>query len=555
MSGRAGRAGRRGRHTAVAAGTGFALGALAIGPGLAPGFVLSYDMVFVPRPVFSKATFGLTGMLPRHVPSDAVVTALSHLAPADLVQKALLLAIFVLACAAASTLVPSERLLPRLAAGVVYAWNPFVAERLLLGQWALLLGYAGLPLVVTAAARGDHRRLALALLPAAIGGFAALAVSGLVALIVGWRGARSLLATAGVLLLVSLPWLVPSLLRVASAPADASGVAAFAARADTPFGALGSLLLLGGVWNAETVPGGYGGLLTAVIWLLVVAVAVAAHVRGERIRRLGIAAVTGLVLASLGVVAPGVLRGAIGLWPGFALLRDGQQFVAPLAVLVAVGVGLAVDRLPDRAGLALPLPLLLVPLLLLPGLAWGAGGRLRAVHYPADWSRARAIVAADPGDVLVLPWEAYRGYPWNHGRRVLDPLPRFLPARVIVNDGVTVAVPGGRGIALAAEDPRARALDPLVRSGAPLTDALAAQGVRYVAIDAGAPDGRLAGADRLISGPELALYRIPVQVRAHEPHPAQLPVYIAWFITFATFIWSVRVPASNLGKRSRTKES
>src|SRR6476660_6895841 len=93
----------RGRHTLVAAGVGLLLGVLALGPALAPGLTLAYDMVFVPRPALSEATFGLTGMLPRHVPSDAVVAALSHLAPADLVQKALLLAIFVLACAAAST--------------------------------------------------------------------------------------------------------------------------------------------------------------------------------------------------------------------------------------------------------------------------------------------------------------------------------------------------------------------------------------------------------------------------------------------------------------------
>ncbi|MCW2865784.1 MAG: hypothetical protein JWP48_7492 [Actinoallomurus sp.] len=540
----------RGRHTVVAAGTGLVLGALAIGPGLAPGFVLSYDMVFVPRPAFSRATFGLTGMLPRHVPSDAVVTALSHLAPADLVQKAILLAIFVLACASASTLVPSDRLLPRLAAGVVYAWNPFVAERLLLGQWALLLGYAALPLVVAAAARGDHRWLALALLPAAIGGFAALAVSGLVALIVGRRNGRSLLATAAILLLVALPWLVPSLLRVSVAPADPAGVAAFAARADTPFGTLGSLLLLGGAWNAETVPGGYGGLVTSLVWLLVVAVAVVAYVRGDRIRGLGAAAAAGFALAALGAVAPGVLRGAIGLWPGFALLRDGQQYLAPVAVVVAVGTGRAVDRLP-----AWTAPALLLPLLLLPGLAWGAGGRLRAAHYPADWSRARAMVAAAPGDVLVLPWEAYRAYPWNGGRRVLDPLPRFLPARVVINDGVRVATARGRAMGLAAEDPRTRELDALVRSGAPLTAALAAHGVRYVAIDSGPPDGRLAGAERLIAGPDLALYRLPRVVAAHEAHPAQWPVYLAWFITFATFIWSVRVPTSNLGSRSLQKES
>jgi hypothetical protein len=542
----------RGRHTVVAAGTGFVLGTLAIGPGLAPGFVLSYDMVFVPRPGFTRATFGLTGMLPRHVPSDAFVAALSQVLPADVAQKAILLAIFTLACASASVLVPSERLLPRLAAGVVYAWNPFVAERLLLGHWALLLGYAALPLVAAAAARGDHRRLVLVLLPAAIGGFAAWAVSGLVALAITacGRRVRPLLVTALILLLVALPWLVPSVLRASAAPADPAGAAAFAARADTPFGTLGSLLLLGGGWNAETVPGGYGGLVTAAVWLLLVAAGLVAYARRRPIRGLGVAAAVGFAVAALGAVAPGLLRGAIGLWSGFALVRDGQQYVAPLAVVVAVGIGVAVERLRGWAA-----PGLLLPLVLLPGLAWGAGGRLRAVHYPADWARARAIVAAEPGDVLVLPWDAYRSYPWNHGRRVLEPLPRFLPGRVIVNDGVRVAVPGGRAIGLAAEDPRARELDGLVRSGAPLTEALAARGVRYVAVDAGTPDGRFAGADRLISASDLTLYRIPAALMSRESHPAQLPVYIAWFITFAAFIWSARVPASNLRKRSQTKES
>jgi hypothetical protein len=489
------------RRRVVVALVGLVLGVLAVGPGLAPGFVLSYDMVFVPHPVFRRWTFGLTGMLPRHVPSDAVVTALGHIAPADLVQKAILLAIFVLATVSAAELVPTERLLPRLAAGVVYAWNPFVAERLLLGQWALLLGYAALPLVVAAARRGDSKRLLLALIPAVIGGFAAWAISALTALVVARRRVPALVA----LIVVALPWLVPSLLRLSDAPSDPSGVAAFAARADTPFGTLGSLLLLGGTWNAETVPRGYGGLVPALAWLCVVLVALAAYAR-RPIRGLGTAAAIGFALAALGAVAPGVLRAAIDLWPGFALLRDGQQYVAPLAVVVAVGVGIAVDRL-ERLELAVPA--LLLPLVLLPGLAWGAAGRLTAVRYPADWVRARALVAADPGDVLVLPWEAYRGYPWNAGRRVLDPLPRFLPARVIVNDAVRVHTRDRGDIALAAEDPRARALDALVRGGGPLTGPLAAHGVRYVAVDAGPADGRLAGAEILVAGKDLVLYRIP----------------------------------------------
>ena len=40
---------------------GLALGLLALGPGLARGFLLDYDMVFVPRPPFSAALLGARG--------------------------------------------------------------------------------------------------------------------------------------------------------------------------------------------------------------------------------------------------------------------------------------------------------------------------------------------------------------------------------------------------------------------------------------------------------------------------------------------------------------
>jgi hypothetical protein len=580
----------RGWHAVAAACTGLGLGVLALGPALAPGFTLAYDMVFVPHPVLTDVTFGLSGMLPRHVPSDAVIGVLSRLAPADLVQKAVLVSIFVLACVSAAAVVPSPRLTARLTAGVVYAWNPFVAERLLLGQWALLLGYAALPLVAACAARGDRhrldRRLWPALIPAAVGGFAAWAVSGLVVLCAtGPRSVRALLTSVVLLVAVALPWLVPSLLR--GAPADPAGVGAFAARADTPFGTLGSLFLLGGGWNAETVPPAYGDLATSLLWLCLVLVAVVAFARGRDLpmsRGLAVSAPAGLLVAALGAVAPGALRGAIGLWPGFAVLRDGQQYVAPLAVVVAVGAGLAVDGLGRRVrGTVAPalavLPVL--PVVLLPGLAWGAAGRLAAVAYPPDWARARAVVAAEPGEVLVLPWEAYRSYPWNGGRRALDPLPRYLPAPVVLDDAIRVGVPDRRGgagtggaggegdIVLAAEDPRVRELDPLIRSGGPLTAALAAHGVRYVAVDAGpslgeagrtesvraSSDARLAGAEQVVAGPDLVLYRIP-EVAAHRVRrpPAWL-VEIGWFVTFVAFCWPLRVPISSLSERSTPKES
>lgn len=573
----------RKRHLPAAL-TGLGLGLSALGPALAPGFVLSYDMVFVPEPGFTPMAFGLTGTLPRHVPSDVFAAVLGLVLPGEWAQKLILLAIFVLACVSAAALVPSPRLLPRLAAGVCYAWNPFVAERLLLGQWALLLGYAALPWVVARAARitepGGVRRLVLALLPAAIGGFAALAVSGLTAFIVavvaaGRHRLRAAAATCAVVLGLSLPWLVTGWLRPSGVPADTMAVEAFAARADTPFGVVGSLLLLGGVWNAETVPAGYGHPVTAALWLAVVLGALAAfgtwwwrQGRDRGYAGLGAAALAGLVIAALGALAPGLLRWLIGLWPGFAVLRDGQQYTAPLAVLVALGLGLLVERVTPRLPVLAAGCLALAPVALLPSLAFGAAGRLRAVEYPDSWRRARQILQADPvpGDVLVLPWAAYRSYPWNGHRRVLDPLPRYLPRRVIFNDAVRVG-----DITVPTEDPRARRLDAAIGGDGPLVAALRAQGVRYVAVDAeiaswdpaaGTPPGRrgpsgivghptrLAGAEVVLRDRDLLLLRIPRPRRVADEGPPVALASAAWIATIGLIAWSLSVSGVTLVPRS-----
>ncbi|WP_242884904.1 hypothetical protein [Actinomadura litoris] len=534
--------------------TGLGLGLAVLGPGLAPGFVLSYDMVFVPDPSFTPMTFGLTGTVPRHVPSDAFVTALASVVPADAAQKLVLLAVFVMACASAASLVPSRRLLPRLAAGVCYTWNPFVAERLLLGQWALLLGYAALPWVLAAATGvnepGGSRRLVRALVPAVIGGFAALTVSAVAALTAALVTGRTRagLRVVAVVAVLSLPWLVPGLLRPAGMPEDGGAVEMFAARADTPFGTLGSLLSLGGVWNSETVPVGYGNPLSATFWLLLVLAALAAQATGLRrgaeawsaSRGIAAAGAAGFAVAAFGAVAAPVLAGMIDLWPGFAVLRDGQQYVAPLAVVVAVGLGTAADR---AAGARLPLVptgAVLAPLLLLPTLAWGAAGDLRAVDYPADWARARQIIEDDPvpGDVLVLPWAAYRSYPWNHDRRVLDPLPRYLRRRVIVNDAVTVQR-AGEPVTVRPEDPRAVRLGRIIASGAPDAAALRREGVRYVVFDAEISASHIQRATTLLRSADLVVYRIDGTVPAHEARVSVASVVTVWVIVGAVVLWSI----------------
>jgi hypothetical protein len=585
---RAGTAGPALAARAVPALVGLALGLLALGPGLRRGFLLSYDMVVVPRQPFTPAMAGVGGGPPRAVPSDAVVAVASRVLPADLVQKLLLLSIFVLACSGAAALLAREPWFARLAAGVCYAWNPFVAERLIVGQWALLLGYAGLPWALRAVTTGTvaswrgARRLGVALLPGIAGGFAAMTVTALVVLPAavlarppgalgpadvpgaaasqpGAPGAadrpaattppgtargrpgprvRAGLAALGVLAVDSLPWLIPSLAQAVYA--DAAGVAAFAAGADTPFGTLGSLVMLGGMWNAQAVPAGYGGWWS-VLWLAFVLAAAAGYVafgvRRHRWPGLGIAAVAGLVIAGLGATAPGrdLLRSLGGAWPGFAVLRDGQQFIAPLALAEALGAGLLVAWAAgvraspagradgvrgtgaDRAGLVIAVALLLAPVLLLPGLAWGAAGRLRPAWYPSSWLNAARLIDGRPaaGKVLLLPWTAYRRPAWNGGRAMLDPWPRLLSRPVIWNDGPQVGT-----VQLAPDDPAARRLSAVIAAAGPLTTALEAAGVRYVIVDSatagpgtsgpgGTAAARLPGCTVVATGPGLVVYRVP----------------------------------------------
>jgi hypothetical protein len=525
---------------------GLALGLLALGPGLQRGFLLSYDMVAAPRQPFTPAMFGLSGGPARAVPSDAVLAALSRVVPGDVAQKLLLLAVFVLACSGAAALLRGEPWFARLAAGVFYTWNPFVAERLIIGQWAFLLGYAGLPWALRAVTAGPVwswrgiGRLLIALLPATAGGFAAMSVSALVvlpAVVLGgsgpvWRRLASGAAALAVLSACSLPWLIPSLLRPVYA--DPAGMAAFAARADTPFGALGSLLMLSGIWNAQAVPRGYGGSWSALWLALVIAAAggyVAFGVRQRRWPGLGAAAVAGLVIAALGVAGPGrdLLRALAAGWPGFAVLRDGQQFAAPLALAEALGAGLAVAwaarsrqaarghrslrrQRADRPGLAIAVALLLAPVLLLPGLAWGAAGRLRPVWYPPAWLRAAQMIDSSRarGSVLLLPWAAYRNPAWNGGRTLLDPWPRLVARPVIWNDGARVGP-----VRLQPDDPVARGMNGVLSRSGPLTGALTAAGVRYVVADSGplasgqGAGSRLPGCTVVIAAPGLTVYRVP----------------------------------------------
>jgi hypothetical protein len=494
----------------------------------------------------------------RAVPGDLLVALASRLVPADLVQKLILLGIVVAAGTGAARLTPTTRPAARAAAAALYAWNPFVYERLVMGHWGLLVSYATLPFVARAAidlragVPGSVRRLILTLAVAAAGSPPGGLIAAGVALFVVGAPARPKSGRAAVkagrvalvlavALVVNAPWLVPSVLRPGGVPVRAEGAAAFASRPDGPLGTVGSLVGLGGIWNSLAVPPGVGSWA----WLGGFAVVLAVVVAGLPLlwRRLPAGAGTGLLVAAgLGLVLaaayalPG-LRSLVDLVvvhvPGGGLIRDAQKFIAPLALVEAVAFGLGAERLvpalPPRWGRAAAAGLVAAPVLLLPALAWGAAGRLAAVPYPEAFAGARTVMAADPvpGAVLVLPWHLYLGFPWNGGRVVLDPAQRWFTRRAVGNDDLELA-----GATVPGEDPYGARLAPVVAGSGPLAPALPANGVRYVlvfkAADWARHGPRLAGLDSVLDRPELALYRVPARpAEVRPPAPPAPPVLVA----------------------------
>ncbi len=480
------------------------LASLILAPTMAPGYVLSYDMVFVPDLAMRSDFLGLGTGLPRAVPSDAVVALLDEVVPGMLLQKLVLVAALVLAGAGARRLVPAESGAAQLAATSVYVWNPYVAERLAIGHWPLLLAYASLPWVVDSARRlraGERTLpglvlwLALAALSASGGVMAALLA---VAFVVGGSPAarRRTAYVALAAVVVNLPWVVAGALHGAGAVTDPAGIKAFAAGGEGPLPMPLAAVGLGGIWNLEVVPASRLGW-AAVAWLVLLAVVWAVGLRtwlAVTPRRdavaLGAAAAVGLLVAGLGAFAPDAMAWFVSAVPGGGLVRDGARFLALLAPLEAslFGAGAAVLAQASRervANVALAAGAVLMPLALMPELAWGIAGALRPVDYPAEYAVARSQLAraADEqgrGDVLILPFTSYRVPDWNHGRRTLDPLGRYLTPNYLASDDLFVS-----GRRVAGEDERARRVAALLAARATndLSARLAEEGISWVALD------------------------------------------------------------------------
>ena len=493
------------RPGVVGALTGALAGIAVLGPALAPGYTLHYDLVFVPDLPLSARTLGTDGSVPRAVPNDLVVALLGTVLPGWVVQKLLLLGAFVVGGAGAGRL---ARTVPgAVAAAVLWSWNPWLGERLGIGHWGYVVGAALLPWVLVAATRvrsGPRGVAALVatLTTASLWGSTPGVLATLLALVtVLCLGgplrllARDLALVAGVALLANAAWWWP-FLRAASRAADPAGTSAFAAGADTPFGIVGSLVLGGGLWHDRTWFVERTGwpvaalAMTAVLALLVGAVRTRRWWRDPVTRAASAAGVAGLGLGAIAALpgGHGLLTWVVTSVPGAGLLRDGQKFAVLWVLLLTVATAVVVDRLHERR---LPVVALVVavvwPVATLPTLAWGHSGTWGSVDYPDDVRAVAADLRAEGEPVAVFPWSTYRRYAWADDRVVLDPWNRLLPQTVVGDDRLSLR----QGESVAGEDPTAAAVTTALAEGGDVTDLLRRHGVRWVVVatDQPAPAG------------------------------------------------------------------
>jgi hypothetical protein len=420
---------------------------------MAPGYLLYRDFVTVPDPAFNAAAFGAGGA-PRSVPLDLVTAVAASVVPSWLVQKILLVAPLLLAGIGVSFLLRHRGVAAAVVGSLMAIWNPYVAERLLLGQSPTLLGYAMIPWLIAAVRSRRSRRLRIAFVTLAALPALLTPIGGVMALLAVFVAAASLkpgkrTADAVVLglpvLALCLPWILSGL-RDPTRGATPSGANAFAVAADSPGGVVGSVMTLGGVWAPGAQLASRANWLTFGAEVVLVGVAICSwwvSRRDHAVRR-----PADLALAAFGLVVVVVLLvagPALPLWrslqqvPGVAMLRDTHRLVGfaamSVALLCGVGAGqmcaalarwrVAPRWLPAVAGV---MALVGLALLSAPDLPARLRAELHPVAFPTQFAQVVKAVDGPPADgsVLILPWQPFRRTPWAGARPFLDPLPRAL---------------------------------------------------------------------------------------------------------------------------------
>lgn len=500
-----------------------ALAIAVAGPLLLPGLVLTVDLAQTPDPGIPESYWGIPEAThvgpPSRLPLDALFAGLGEIGAVEIGQKLLLLAIVLLAGYGMHVLVPARTREAALFAGFLYAVNPFVYDRLLTGQWFLLLGYALLPHAFRWFLATLERRPPRPLAPWAFGalffavGIASPHMAGFLlalcaATLITWapriRRRRELLwpplAGLGLGLLPSLYWLLPTpgvedLWR----HVGDEQLELYRTVGDATWGLAPAVAGLLGFWNNPDPVSDYLSVWPLFALTLIVLAAWGAILRRHEPTTWAVAAigVGGFVLA-LGDASSLTSAAYHELLDRFEVLRsfrEPQKGVALLAFAYAFLSVAAVDRLLEHpptwrwGRIAVAAMLLALPLVYGFRLFGGLSGELETSEFPSSWSEAeeRLEREAPTSRTLFLPFHGYLVLDFADDRVVANPAPAFFGTPILASRSV------GEGAGIANEsDPTERRVRDLLDGAAELasmSSCLAPLGVTHVlAADLGGGD-------------------------------------------------------------------
>ncbi|MER7452794.1 hypothetical protein ABTW96_21180 [Nocardia beijingensis] len=183
-------------------------------------------------------------------------------------------------------------------------------------------------------------------------------------------------------------------------------------------------------------------------------------------------------------------------------------------------------------------------------LAWGVGGAVRPVHYPAGWQQVAERIDG-PGDVAVLPGGMFRKFRYSGASPVLDPAPRMLPNDVLQTGELPV-----RGRTVSGEGARAREVENLLLHGGAPAD-LSRLGVGWILVErttpgpVGASASTLAQVEQVYEDTDLALYRVPDVIERGASTTTQRSIAIAAHVLWTALL--IAGPLIALGTRVRSR--
>jgi len=520
-----------------------ALALVVAGPLLASGQVLVVDLSLPPHPHVPLAYWGLPegthgGPLAR-LPLDAAFAALGTVDAVALGEKAVLVAAVFLAGLGMHRLVRVESRAAAAFAGVLYAVNPFVYDRLDTGQWFLLLGYALIPYAYLALLR------TLAGEPWAAWRFGALfAATGvasthmaslllalfaitLVAWAVGKPGRRRrVLAALGALslgVLLSLYWLIPTpQLTDFWGHIGGAQLALYSTVPDPHLGLAPTVAALSGYWNNDVPLRDHLAAwpLFALTLVLLAGIGLALRRRDPIAWAVASAGLLGFLLAlgSASAVTRGPFIFLLDHVAPARSFREPQKGVALVAFAYAFLGAAAVDALvrtgTGRGRIAIAVIFLALPLMNGYRVLWGLWGDLHTSTFPVSWAQASTELEhrASASRTLFLPWHGYLELAFAGHRVVGDPAPAFFATPILASRSV------GEGPGIAdTSDPTDARVRRVLASGAhagPFSACLAPLGVQYVLLAKEADWRQYGFLDRRADvrvvrrWPDLVLYRL-----------------------------------------------